>query len=41
MLQELVKYFIYLSFALNIACGVWVFTGIIQWLAELNRDRQS
>ena len=26
-----------LSFFLNIVCGVWVFFGIIQWIAEMNK----
>ena len=39
MWMEIVKYLIYISFILNIACGVWVFTGIIQWVAELNSSK--
>ena len=35
---EFTKYLIYASFILNIACGVWVFFGIIQWLRDLNRQ---
>lgn len=31
------KYFIYLSFVLNLACGVWVFFGIVQWLNEMKK----
>lgn len=32
------KYLIYTSFVLNIACGIWVLFGIIQWVRELNKD---
>ena len=32
MWLQLTKYLFYLSFFLNIVCGVWVFFGIIQWL---------
>lgn len=34
-MHEFFKIFILLSFALNIACGVWVFFGILQWIREL------
>ena len=34
---EFTKYLIYASFILNIACGVWVLTGIVQWIAEMNK----
>ena len=37
MWLQLTKYLFYLSFFLNIVCGVWVFFGIIQWLRFLNR----
>ena len=36
-MMTFVKYFIYASFVLNIACGIWVLTGIVQWLAEMNK----
>ena len=38
MWLQLTKYLFYLSFFLNIVCGVWVFFGIIQWLRE-RRER--
>ena len=31
---EFTKYLIYASF---IPCGVWVLTGIVQWIAEMNK----
>ncbi len=34
-MHEFFKVFILLSFVLNIACGVWVFFGILQWIREL------
>ena len=34
---EFTKYLIYASFILNIACGVCVLTGIVQWIAEMNK----
>lgn len=34
---EFTKYLIYASFILDIACGVWVLTGIVQWIAEMNK----
>ena len=37
MWLALTKYFVYLSFILNIACGVWVFFGIVRWIRDLNR----
>lgn len=37
MWLALTKYLIYLSFILNIACGVWVFFGIVNWIRDLNR----
>ena len=37
MWLELTKYLFYLSFILNIACGVWVFFGIVRWIKELNQ----
>ena len=33
---EFTKYLIYASFILNIACGVWVLTGIVQWIAHVS-----
>ena len=36
MWLQLTKYLFYLSFFLNIVCGVWV--GIIQWLRDLNKQ---
>ena len=38
MWLQLTKYLFYLSFFLNIVCGVWVFFGIIQWLRDLNKQ---
>lgn len=38
MWLELTKYLIYTSFVLNIVCGVWVFWGIIRWIAVLNKE---
>ena len=35
MWLALTKYFVYLSFILNIACGVWVFFGIVRWIRDL------
>lgn len=35
---ELTKILIYTSFVLNIACGVWVFLGIIQWVRALRKN---
>ncbi len=32
------KYLIYLSFILNIACGIWVFFGILNWIGELRKN---
>ncbi len=37
MWLELTKYLFYLSFILNIGCGVWVFFGIVRWIRELNQ----
>ena len=37
---EFTKYLIYASFILNIACGVWVLTGIVQWIAEMNKKNR-
>ena len=34
---EFTKILIYTSFVLNIACGVWVFFGIVRWIKELNQ----
>ena len=31
------KYFIYLSFFLNILCGIWGGIGIFQWLGEMRK----
>ena len=36
---EFTKYLIYASFILNIACGVWVLTGIVQIGRASCRDR--
>ncbi|MFQ9491928.1 MAG: hypothetical protein ACLR0N_14185 [Bilophila wadsworthia] len=36
---EFTKYLIYASFILNIACGVWVLTGIVQWIAEMKTEK--
>ncbi len=36
-MMEFCKYLIYTSFALNIVCGIWVLTGIVQWIAEMNK----
>lgn len=38
MWLELTKYLFYLSFILNIACGVWVFFGIIGWVRDLRKN---
>ena len=38
MWLQLTKYLFYLSFFLNIVCGVWVCCGIIQWLRDLNKQ---
>ena len=38
MWLQLTKYLFYLSFFLNIVCGVWVFFGIIQGLRDLNKQ---
>lgn len=37
MWLTIAKYLIYTSFVLNIACGVWVFFGIFQWVAEMKK----
>ena len=37
MWLELTIYLVYLSFILNICCGVWVFFGIVRWIRELNQ----
>lgn len=34
----LVKYLIYASFAINIACGIWVALNVINWMRELNKS---
>ena len=35
---EFTKILIYTSFVLNIACGVWVFFGIIGWVHDLRKN---
>ncbi len=34
---EFTKDLIYASFIQTLACGVWVLTGIVQWIAEMNK----
>lgn len=40
-MQEFFKIFIYLSFGLNIICGIWVFYGIFVWLAEIRESKRN
>ncbi len=35
MALECTKILIYVSFFLNICCGIWVCTGIVQWINEM------
>lgn len=37
--MELIKLAVYGSFVLNIACGIWVAYGVIQWIREMNNDQ--
>ena len=34
-METLVKYVIYASFAINIACGIWVAANVITWVKSL------